>query len=82
MAERLPLVGVDERNARLRQVDARRDSSASRLRVPVVDKDRLREGALLTLGTGDIDQAPFGPELFYATIEGAGRRPASVSSAT
>ena len=40
-----------------------------RLRVPVVDKDRLREGALLTLGTGDIDQAPFGPELFYATIE-------------
>jgi hypothetical protein len=41
-----------------------------RLRIPVVDKDRLREGALLTLGTGDIDQAPFGPELFYATVEG------------
>jgi predicted kinase len=40
-----------------------------RLRLPVVDKDRLREGALWTMGTGDIDQAPFGPELFYSTIE-------------
>ena len=39
------------------------------LRVPVIDKDRLREGALFTIGTGDIDQAPFGPELFYSTVE-------------
>jgi AAA domain len=40
-----------------------------RLRLPVVDKDRLREGALWTMGITDIDEAPFGPELFFATIE-------------
>jgi predicted kinase len=39
-----------------------------RLRVPVVSKDRLREGTLLTLGTG-IDEAPLGPPLWYAVVE-------------
>jgi predicted kinase len=41
-----------------------------RLRLPVVDKDRLREGALFTLGSGNLDEAPRGVELFYATVEG------------
>ena len=45
------------------------------LRLPVVDKDRLREGALFTMGADDIDQAPAGHPLFYSTIEGLlGRR--------
>jgi predicted kinase len=39
------------------------------LRLPVVDKDRLREGALWTIGATDIDQAPNGAELFFATLE-------------
>jgi predicted kinase len=41
----------------------------ARLRLPVVDKDRLREGALFTIGSDNIDEAPRGVELFYATME-------------
>jgi predicted kinase len=40
-----------------------------RLRLPVVAKDRLREGVLWTIGTGDLDQAPAGAPLFYRMIE-------------
>lgn len=39
-----------------------------RLRLPVV-KDRLREGALWTCGTDDLDEVPAGPPIFYRTIE-------------
>jgi predicted kinase len=39
------------------------------LRLPVVDKDRLREGALWTVGTDDIDEAPVGHALFYGAME-------------
>lgn len=39
------------------------------LRVPVVDKDRLREGTLWALGTRDLDAAPAGPPLWYAVME-------------
>jgi predicted kinase len=42
---------------------------AERLRLPVVDKDRLREGALFTIGSDNLDEAPRGVELFYATVE-------------
>jgi len=40
-----------------------------RLRVPVVSKDRLRQGTLWALRTRDIDQAPPGPPLWYAAME-------------
>ena len=40
-----------------------------RLRVPVVSKDRLREGTLWTLGTRDLDLAPVGPPLWYGVLE-------------
>jgi predicted kinase len=40
-----------------------------RLRVPVVSKDRLRQGTLWTLRTRDIDKAPPGPPLWYAVME-------------
>lgn len=39
------------------------------LRLPVIDKDRLREGARFTLGIDNLDDAPRGVELFYATME-------------
>ena len=39
------------------------------LRLPVIDKDRLREGARFTLGIDNFDEAPRGVELFYATME-------------
>ena len=40
-----------------------------RLRVPVVSKDRLREGTLWSLGTRDLDRAPVGPPLWYDAME-------------
>jgi predicted kinase len=40
-----------------------------RLRTPVVDKDRIRQGMLWALGTRDIDRAPPGPPLWYAVME-------------
>jgi hypothetical protein len=40
-----------------------------RLRVPVVEKDRLREGTLWALGTQDLDAAPAGPPLWYEVME-------------
>lgn len=40
-----------------------------RLRVPVVSKDRLREGTLWSLGTRDLDLAPVGPPLWYDAME-------------
>jgi predicted kinase len=39
------------------------------LRLPVVDKDRLREGCLPRTGTRDLDQAPLGPPLWYSLME-------------
>jgi predicted kinase len=39
------------------------------LRLPVIDKDRLREGALFTIGADDIDHAPPGHALFYTALE-------------
>ena len=40
-----------------------------RLRVPIVNKDRLREGTLWSLGTQDLDVAPAGPPLWYEVME-------------
>ena len=40
-----------------------------RLRLPVVNKDRLRQATLWALGVDDIDQAPWGPGLWYPVIE-------------
>lgn len=40
-----------------------------RLRVPIIDKDRLREGTLWALGTQDLDEAPAGPPLWYDVME-------------
>jgi predicted kinase len=40
-----------------------------RLRLPVVEKDRLREGAWWTLGVDELDQAPPGPPLWYGAME-------------
>ena len=40
-----------------------------RLRVPIVNKDRLRQGTLWALRTRDIDKAPPGPPLWYAAME-------------
>jgi predicted kinase len=40
-----------------------------RLRVPVVSKDRLREGTLWALGKPDLDAAPAGPALWYEVME-------------
>jgi hypothetical protein len=39
------------------------------LKVPVVSKDRLRQGTLWALRTRDIDKAPPGPPLWYAAME-------------
>lgn len=45
------------------------EALGSELRVPVVSKDRLREGTLWSLGTRDLDLAPPGPPLWYETVE-------------
>jgi hypothetical protein len=37
---------------------------AEQIRVPVVSKDRLRQGTLWALRTRDIDTAPLGPPLW------------------
>jgi predicted kinase len=42
---------------------------AESLRVPVISKDRLRQGTLWSLRTRDIDKAPPGPPLWYAAME-------------
>jgi predicted kinase len=42
---------------------------ADALRMPVISKDRLRQGTMWTLGIDDIDDAPLGPPLFYGVIE-------------
>ena len=34
-----------------------------RIRLPVINKDRLREASLWGLGTDDLHQAPSGPDL-------------------
>ncbi len=39
------------------------------LRVPVIEKDRLREGTLWSLPTRDLDDAPPGPPLWYDVME-------------
>lgn len=39
------------------------------LRLPVVSKDRLREATLWALGSDDINEAPWGPGLWYAALE-------------
>ncbi len=40
-----------------------------RLHLPVLSKDRLREGTLLTLRATEIDAAPPGPPLWYGALE-------------
>jgi predicted kinase len=40
-----------------------------RIRLPVINKDRLREASLWGLGTDDLHQAPIGPDLWYPAIE-------------
>lgn len=39
------------------------------MRMPVVAKDRIRQGTMWTLGTNDLDDAPLGPPLFYGVLE-------------
>jgi hypothetical protein len=40
-----------------------------RLRLPVINKDRLRQATLWGLGVDDINQAPWGPGLWYSVME-------------
>jgi predicted kinase len=40
-----------------------------RLRLPVINKDRLRQATLWGLGVDDINQAPWGPGLWYPVME-------------
>jgi AAA domain len=42
---------------------------SSRLRLPVLDKDILREAALFSTCGGDIRLAPWGPGLWYPALE-------------
>lgn len=39
------------------------------LRMPVVSKDRIRQGTLWTLGVDDMGAAPLGPPLWYSILE-------------
>jgi hypothetical protein len=42
---------------------------SDRLRLPLVDKDLLREAALFSSGAGDVRLAPWGPGLWYPALE-------------
>jgi hypothetical protein len=41
----------------------------SRIRLPVIEKDLLRDASLWALGTDDLHNAPRGPDLWYPAIE-------------